>query len=104
MENEKLLNVMCHIKSKYRIAIQGDLCCVREINDQQAKIDIIECSGFRRCTVPLECIEIPEHPRTISEICTEIFRCMTRYLAAEHPEFLQSEDAQLMQQFLKTWM
>ena len=104
MENEKLLNVMCHIKPKYRTAIQGDLCCIRELDDQEAKIDIIERSGFRRCAVPLECIEIPEHPRTISEICSEIFRCMKRYLDAEHPEFLKTDDAQLMQQFLRTWM
>ncbi len=104
MENEKLVNVLCHVKPKYRTAIQGDLCCIREINDQEAKIDIIECSGFRKCTVPLECIKIPDNPRTISEICTEIFRCMTRYLAAERPDFLQTEDAQLMQQFLRAWM
>ena len=104
MENEKLLNVLCHIKPQYRIAIQGDLCCIRELRDQEAKIDLIERSGFRRCTVPLECIEIPDRPRTISEICSEIFRCMKRYLDAEHPEFLKTDDAQLMQQFLRTWM
>ena len=104
MEYEKLLNAMCRIKPKYRIAIQGDLCCIRELKDQEAKIDIIERNGFRRCNVPLECIEISEHPRTISEICTEIHRCMQRYLVAEHPDFLQTEDAQLMQQFLRTWM
>ena len=100
----KLINVICRIKPNYVAAVQGSICCVREQHEQQVAVDIIESNSFRRCTLPLECIEIPEHPRTISEICTEIHRCMKRYLAAEHPDFLQTEDAQLMQQFLRTWM
>ena len=104
MNNDELLDVLCQIKPNYQTAICGDLCCIREVYDQQATIDIIERSGFRRCNVPLECIEIPEDPRTISEVCTEISRCMIRYLSVEHPEFLQTDEAQLMKQFLSKWM
>lgn len=89
----ELQDVICRIKPKYVTAIQGSLCCIREQHEQQVTVDIIESNGFRRCTIPLECIEIPEHPRTISDICTEIHLCMKRYLDAEHPVFLQTEDA-----------
>ncbi len=103
-ETVTLTNAVCRIKPKYITSIQGRLCCIREQHEQEVTVDIIEKDGFRRCTVPLECIEIPEDPLTISEMCLALSRCMTRYLNAENPNVLQTEKAQITKQFLETWI
>ncbi len=102
MEEQKLNNVLCRIRSEYRLAVMGDLCCIRELHGSQAEIDIIESSGFRRCTIPFECLEIPNHPRTIKEICSAILLCMNRYLVSEGKD-RNKEEYELMNQFLRTW-
>lgn len=102
MEGCNLINVLCRIRSEYRLAVKGDLCCIRELHGDQAEIDIIESSGFRRCTLPLECIEIQKNPRTIKTVCSGILLCMNRYLIAEGID-RHREEVQFMKQFLRTW-
>ena len=102
MEQRDLINVLCRIRSEYRLAVKGDLCCIRALNGNQAVIDIIESSGFRRCNLPLECLEIPTHPRTIKELCSAILLCMNRYLISEGKDRHQ-EEYELMNRFLRTW-
>ena len=104
MVEQTLINVICRIKPIYVTAIRGSLCCIREQHEQQVTVDLIERNGFRRCTLPLDCVEIPEHPQTISNMCTALWRCMTRYLNAENPDALKTEQAQITKQFLESWM
>ena len=102
MEKQNLTNVICRIRNEYRLAMKGDLCCIRELCGSQAEIDIIESSGFRRCTVPLACLEIPQRPRTIKAVCSDILLCMNRYLISEGKD-RHTEEFELMNQFLRTW-
>lgn len=108
MEQNELINVMCFIKDKYRAAISGDVCCVREISGNEAKIEIFENSSFRKCTVPIEVLDIHEGLMTISEMCHEIELCASRYLQEHHieqvsPDSENYERWKIEKSFLRSW-
>lgn len=108
MEQTELKNVMCLIKEQYRAAILGRVCRIREVNDNQAVIDIFEHGEIRKCTVPLECLDISNNNMTIGRMANEIRLLASRYLG-EHdiqamtPQSDYYKNWCIMKEFLHSW-